>query len=159
MAVCAPSLNQISRMKLKNTTETSVLVGVYVVFQLAVLGSLLNTYSDSPSQQHESCGNGISWVPLHVYLSAFVSLSTLLALASAFITETHLDFTQRRQILLQNSSGTLISTNDEGIASGRSPGSGSLSYKDYFSPYRVALCVYVLVSFVHLFNTSRRLFC
>lgn len=159
MSVCAPSLNQISRMKLKNTTETSVLVGVYVVFQLAVLGSLLNTYSQSLSHPN-SCGNGISWVPLHVYLSAFVSLSTLLALASAFITETHLDFTQRRQILFQNSSGTLISTNDEGIASGRSPGSaGSLSYKDYFSPYRVALCVYVLVSFVHLFNTSRRLFC
>lgn len=159
MSFCSPSIRKMSRRKLKNTTETYVLLGVYIVFQLAVLGSLLNTYSDSPSQQHKSCGNGISWVPLHVYLSAFVSLSTLLALASAFITETHLDFTQRRQILFQNSSGTLISTNDEGIANGRSPGSGSLSYKDYFSPYRVALCVYVLVSFVHLFNTSRRLFC
>ena len=158
MSICAPSVNQIMRLQLKNTTETSMLYLVYVVFQLAVLGSLLNIYSDYPSH-HKSFGNDISWVPLHVYLSAFVSLSTFLAPASTLITETHLDFIKIWETLLKNASGGLISTEDEDIASGRSPCSGSLSYKDYFSPYRVSLSVYVLVSFVHLFNTSRRLLC
>jgi len=159
MPVRASSVNQIIRMKLKNTAETSVLVGLYVVFQLALLGSLLSTRSESPSQL-KSCGHGISWVPLHVYLSAIVSLSTIVALAFAFITETQLDFIQRRLLLSQKaSSGGLISTGDEDTESGRSPCSCSLSYKDYFSPYRLALCVYVLVSFVHIFNISRRLLC
>nr|ABK26774.1 unknown [Picea sitchensis] len=147
------SINQISQMKSKSTTETSVLLGVYIVFQLAVLGSLLSTHSDSPSpSQLKSCGHGFSWIPLHVYLSALACLSTLLAFTFAFISETHLDFTQRRLLLLQNVSGGLVSTGDEDRESGRSPCSCSLSYKDYFSPYRLALSIYVLVFFVNIFN-------
>nr|ABR16726.1 unknown [Picea sitchensis] len=147
-----PSNNQIIRIKLKSAADTSVLVGVYVVFQLAVLGSLLSTHSHSPSQT-KSCGHGIWWVPPHVYLSALACISTIVALSFAFITETHLDFIQRRLLLLQNVSG------DEDIEGGRPPCSCSLSYKDYFSAYRLALFVNVLVFPVIILNTSRRLLC
>lgn len=154
------SINQIIRMKSRSAGHTSVLVAVYVVFQLAVLGSLLSSHSHSPSQQ-KSCGNGIWWVPPHVYLSAVACLSTILALAFAFITETHLDFIQRRLLPLQNVSGDLKSTGIEDIEGGRPPCSClcSLRYNDYFSAYRLALFVHVLAFPVLIFNTSRRLLC
>lgn len=156
---CGSSINQIIRMKSKSTADTSVLVGVYVVFQLAVLGSLLRSHSRSPSQPPKSCGNGIWWVPPHVYLSGVACLSTIFALAFAFITETHLDFIQRRLFPSQNVSGDLKSTGDEDIEGGCPPCSCSLRYKDYISSYRVALFVHVLVFPLLIFNTSRHLFC
>nr|ABK25899.1 unknown [Picea sitchensis] len=147
-----PLNNQNIRIKMKSGVNTSVLVGVYVVFQLSLLGFLLRTHAHSPSQL-KSCGHGISWVPPHVYFSALACLSTIVALSFAFITETQLDFIQRRLLLLQNVSG------DEDIEGGRPPCSCSLSYKDYFSAYRLALSVHVLVFPVLIFNTSRRLLC
>lgn len=156
-SVSGPSINRIIRMKSKSSGDTSVLVGVYVVFQLAVLGSLLSTHSHSPSQPN-SC-DGIAWVPPHVYLSAVACLSAIVALVFAFITETHLDFIQRRLLLLQNVSGDLMNTGDEDVEGGRPPCSCSLSFKDYFSAYRLAISVNVLVFPVLIFNTSRRLLC
>jgi len=137
-----------------------VLVVVYVVFQLAALQSLLSTQSHSPPpSQRKSCGHGISWVPPQLYLSVLACLSTLLALASAFITETHLNFIQRQLLFTQNVSGDLISKGDEDIERGGSPCSCSLSYKDYLSLYRVALSINLLVFPIIIFNTSRRLLC
>jgi len=164
MPFSGPSINQTIRMKLKNSADTSVLVGVYVVFQLAALRSLMvtnsNSTSPSPSpSQLKSCGYGISWVPPQVYLSVLACISALLALALTFRTETHLDFIQRRLLLTQNVSGDLTSTGDGDIENRPFPSSCSLNYKDYFSIYRLALSINLLVFPVIIFNTSRRLLC
>jgi hypothetical protein len=55
-------INQIIQMKLKSTTNMFALIGVYVVFKLIMLGSLLTTHSHSCTPTHsqlKSCGNGI----------------------------------------------------------------------------------------------------
>lgn len=156
-----PLINHITRIKLKSAPDTSALVALYVVFQLALLGFLLRTHAHSHPHGPNSCGHGISWLPPHVYLSALACISTVAALSFAFITETHLDFIKLRLLLLQNGSGNLISSGDEDIEGGGVPCSCScsVSYKDYFSAYRLALCVHVLLFPILVFNTSSRLLC
>lgn len=91
MPFCSPSIKKMSRRKLKNTTETYVLLGVYIVFQLAVLGSLLSIHSDNPSpSQLQSCGHGNSWVPLHIYSG--LHMSKLLHMSYACLVDCFFSF-------------------------------------------------------------------
>jgi hypothetical protein len=78
MPFCSPSIKKMSRRKLKNTTETYVLLGVYIVFQLAVLGSPLSIHSDNP------------WVPLHIYSG--LHMSKLLHMSYACLVDCFFSF-------------------------------------------------------------------